>query len=54
MNKQTYRIFDDVDAVFFTGDSLHDAESVKEAREMLIRWNTQLNCIEDIVGYINE
>jgi len=46
MDEQTDDLFDNVDAVFFTGDRLFDRPSLEDAKNYLKRWNKQIETIE--------
>lgn len=52
-NKRTDDLFDKVDAIFFTGDSLFNREDIAEAQRMLTRWSDRLQEIIDIVEEID-
>ena len=41
--------FDEIDAVFFTGDGLFSNEAIERCEWYLLRWQKRLNEIKEIV-----
>lgn len=46
MDGYTEALCDELDATVFSGDSLHDADSIKQFKEFLGRWGREAEVIE--------